>query len=111
MGHLVELIACGLVKARVVVTVYYAPPGGGAVNQGVAVAQVQVYPVGPTDRVDGVGVGEGGIRVPDMGLVEGQELFAGQCCLIRCLSHSYFECPFFKAAQLTPDSPACVLLK
>ena len=70
--HLVNLRLHRRVQARVVIPVNRRPPGGHPVNEPLAAGEVQLAAVGGGHRIDGKGAGGGGVRVPDMLLVEGE---------------------------------------
>src|SRR5690606_36486689 len=74
VGHLAQLIFHSLVQFGMVVAMQYAPPGGRAVDQRASIGEMQVDPLCVADRVYRGLIGEGRIGVPDVGLVEGEDI-------------------------------------
>ena len=75
MAHLRQLALGGGVEAGVVVAVQRRPPGRHAVYQFAAVGQRDDAAFGRADGVNRQRVGLGGVGVPDMLLVDGEDVF------------------------------------
>ena len=71
VAHPPELVGGRGVQLRDVVAVNSAPPGAHAVDHLAPVRQGKDAAGGPLDRVDGQRVGQRGVRMPEVGPVEG----------------------------------------
>ena len=114
VAHLLQLGLCGGVEAGVVVAVQGSPPGRHAVDELPAVGQFDDTAVCGANRINRQGIGHGGVGVPNVSAVDGEQLFGcHKGCVVKlfkdireCLSEKFFQTGIRMIKALPPVSGA-----